>query len=269
MPRDLAAARELFRRAGEAGRHDAKTIYTAFVGNGTGGPADWQKALKLLRVLARKNQKAKRQLWLIEKMKLTPEGDPVRVPEGELLSESPHVRRFETLFTPQECNYLIDAATPLFKPSVIVDDSGRQVPNPIRTSETASFPWALENLAVHAINRRLAAISGTSADQGEPLQVLRYQPGQEYRPHFDAVPGLENQRHLTALVYLNDDYEGGETLFTKVGLSVKGRLGDAILFRNSDAAGAQHDDTMHAGLPVTRGVKLIASRWIRQRRLEA
>lgn len=269
MPRDLAAARELFGQAGEAGRQDAKIVYTAFVANGTGGPSDWQHALKLLRTLARKDQQAKRQLWLIEKMKLTPSGDPVKVPASELLCESPHVLRFEGLLTPIECNYLVDAATPLFKPSVVVGDSGKQMPNPIRTSETAAFPWPLENPAVHAINRRLAAVSGTRAEQGEPLQVLRYHPGQEYRPHFDAVPGLENQRHLTALIYLNDDYEGGETLFTKVGLSVKGRRGDAILFRNSDAAGAQCDDTMHAGLPVTKGVKLLASRWIRQRRLEA
>ncbi len=268
MQRDLAAAREFFRRAGEAGRQDSKTFYTAFVANGTGGPSDWQHALKLLRTLARKDHKAKRQLWLIEKMKLTLEGDPVKVPHGQLLCESPQVLRFEALLTPSECNYLVDAATPLFKPSVVVGDSGKQVPNPIRTSETAAFPWPLENPAVHAINRRLAAVSGTRADQGEPLQVLRYYPGQEYRPHFDAVPGLENQRQLTALIYLNDDYEGGETLFTKVGLSVRGSLGDAILFRNSDDAGVQRDDTMHAGLPVTSGLKLIASRWIRQRRLE-
>jgi prolyl 4-hydroxylase len=70
----------------------------------------------------------------------------------------------------------------------------------------------------------------------------------------------------TALVYLNDDYEGGETCFIKTGLTVKGRKGDALLFRNATPDRALDPMTEHAGLPVTRGVKLLASRWIRERR---
>ena len=67
--------------------------------------------------------------------------------------------------------------------------------------------------------------------QGEPLQILRYQPGQEYRPHFDWLD-VGNRRVMTALIYLNDDYEGGETAFTKTGLKVKGRTGDVIIFKS-------------------------------------
>ena len=116
--------------------------------------------------------------------------------------------------------------------------------------------------AIHALNRRLAAASGTGVEQGEPLQVLRYRPGQQYRPHFDAIPGLANQRVATALVYLNEDYEGGETCFVRSGLKVKGRRGDAIVFRNTTDEGRADPASEHAGLPVTAGVKLIASRWI-------
>ena len=47
--------------------------------------------------------------------------------------------------------------------------------------------------------------------------------------HLDALPGLENQRILTALVYLNDAYLGGETEFTRLGLKVKGRKGDVLV----------------------------------------
>jgi prolyl 4-hydroxylase len=73
------------------------------------------------------------------------------------------------------------------------------------------FTLPLENPAVHALNQRIAAASGTGAAQGEPLQVLRYRPGGEYKPHFDAIPGVRQSAVLTMIVWLNEDYEGGET----------------------------------------------------------
>jgi prolyl 4-hydroxylase len=134
----------------------------------------------------------------------------------------------------------------------------------VRTSDAAAFPLAVENPAIHALNRRLATLSGTAVSQGEPLQVLRYRPGQEYRPHGDAFPpGVENQRILTVLVYLNSGYSGGETHFVVNGLSIKGDPGDALLFRNTLPDGNFDPRTKHAGLPVTSGTKFIASRWIR------
>ena len=102
-------------------------------------------------------------------------------------------------------------------------------------------------------------------EQGEPLQVLRYRPGQQYRNHYDAIAGLDNQRALTMLVYLNDAYQGGETRFVRTGLAVRGRKGDALLFRNILPDGRPDPMSEHAGLPVVSGTKLIASRWIRER----
>ena len=101
------------------------------------------------------------------------------------------------------------------------------------------------------------------ARQAEPLQVLRYRSGGEYKPHMDAIRAEPNQRILTVLVYLSDDYEGGETQFPRTGLSFRGRTGDALLFRNADSDGRPDPLTLHAGLPVTRGTKYLASRWIR------
>jgi prolyl 4-hydroxylase len=69
------------------------------------------------------------------------------------------------------------------------------------------------------------------------------------------------------LVYLNEGYVGGETHFLATGLKVKGETGDAILFRNSGPDGAPDMAARHAGMPVTKGVKLLASRWIRSRQL--
>ena len=155
---------------------------------------------------------------------------------------------------------------PLMSPSVVVDErTGRLIPHPIRTSDTAYFPWLMADPAIAALNRRIALASGTELDQGEPLQVLRYQPGQQYRNHFDAIAGADNQRIMTVIVYLTDDYEGGETRFVRSGLAHRGGRGDALLFHNTLGDGRADPAAEHAGLPVTAGTKLIASRWIRER----
>ena len=264
--RDLPLSRDLFRRSAEAGSHDGAAVYRAFMANGTGAPPDWPKAVELLNAAAATDPSAARELALSADMNLTPDGGPIGTFDGELLASSPEVRLFRNLFTPAECAFLIDVASPKMTPSVVVNpQTGQQVPNPVRTSDGAAFPLAGENPAMHALCRRLAAASGTDVGQGEPLQILRYSPGQEFRPHFDAIHDTDNQRILTFLVYLNDDYEGGETLFLASGLKVKGQTGDGLLFRNADDSGRQDPNAQHAGLPPTAGEKFLASRWIRQR----
>ncbi len=265
LPRDLSAARSLFEAAGT---EQAERVLINFEAAGIGGPRRWRDALDRLGRLAATDAHARKQSALIAAMGLNEDGTPATVPSPEPASMTPDVRLFPALLSAAECDYLIRAALPLMQPSLVVDEvTGARVRHPIRTADAALFTPALENPAVHALNRRIAAASGTDAEQGEPLQVLRYQPGQEYRTHLDALAGLSNQRAWTMLVWLNDDYGGGETLFGEAGLKLRGRRGDALLFGN--LAGGRPDPlSAHAGLPVTRGTKFMASRWIRERAFE-
>ncbi len=256
----VAEARDLFARAGAAGHRKAAIVFCNLMASG----GEWERGLALLRALAEMSPRCRRELAIVEAM------DPdAAVPVGEVLSEAPRLTLFQALFTRAECDYLVEAAAPMLQPSVVVDAAtGRQRPDPVRVSDSVGFTLPLENPAVHALNRRIAAASGTDVAQGEPLQVLRYRPGGEYKPHFDAIPGFANQRILTMLVWLNEGYGGGETHFLNPGLKLKGRAGDALLFRNAGADGRRDPDAGHAGLPVTHGEKLIASRWIRARPFE-
>ena len=77
------------------------------------------------------------------------------------------------------------------------------------------------------------------------------------------MPGLGNQREWTAIFYLSDDYEGGSTIFPLLDLTIRGRAGDLLVFRNSNADGEPDRRMRHAGEPVTSGAKWIATRWIR------
>ncbi|HEU0098940.1 MAG TPA: 2OG-Fe(II) oxygenase [Allosphingosinicella sp.] len=267
--RDLPGALELFRRSAGAGKVEAAVIYANLLAAGIGGPRRWGDALRLLAAIAQVNPRSRRELERIEAMKLTAEGDPLDPPEGERLCEAPAITRFERLFTAEECAWLAAAAAPMLEPAVVIDPvSARQRPDPLRVCDSVGFTWPLENPAIHALNRRIAAASGTAVGQGEPLQVLRYRPGGEYRPHFDAIPGFANQRAMTMLVWLNEDFAGGETHFPTAGLKLKGRAGDAILFRNTGPDGRPDPSSGHAGLPVRSGEKRIASRWIRERPFE-
>jgi prolyl 4-hydroxylase len=262
--RDLAEARRLLGVAAGKGDDEAASLHAGFLAGGVGGDDDWPTALAELRGLAERRAPAAAQLRLIEAMELDADGFPVRPVETERLSESPYVVAAPGFMTEAECRYLRAAGKPDLQPSAVVDPAtGRMVPHPVRSSDAAMFGVYAEDPAVNALNRRIASASGTRLDQGEPLQLLRYRPGGEYKPHMDALPAEPNQRVLTMLVYLSDDYEGGETSFPRTGLSFRGRTGDALFFRNAGADGRADPLALHAGLPVTRGTKYLASRWIR------
>jgi prolyl 4-hydroxylase len=244
VPRDLAKARTLLARAVSIGHVDAALMEIALTANGSGGKADWSAALALLRTAERDDPVARGQLALIEAMTIDAAGAPIALPAHEILSVAPNVIRFPKLFTPQECAHLAGVAATMLEPARVIDPrTGRWIAHPIRTSDGAA--------------------SGTDIAQGEPLTVLRYRPGQQYRLHLDTIQDAVNQRVATVLIYMNEGYGGGETHFPASNLTITPRGGDAIVFRTVTWNVAIDQLSRHAGLPVTRGVKWLATRWIR------
>ncbi len=255
-PRDAVAGYAAIRRAADAGSVEAGLVAAALLATGTGTPRDIAAAERLTRTFAPRSDLARRQLAIAAMM----DGPP---PPRTILRADPMVARIDGLLPPAACAHLMAQAGPLIRPSLIVDPrTGERRPNPVRDSHGGNFAPPDEDIAIHAINRRIAVATGTDWVQGEPLHILRYQPGQQYRPHVDTLPGVANQRVLTVLIYLNDDYDGGETAFDG-GLAVRGRVGDAVIFANTDPHGRADPRTRHAGLPVTHGTKWLATRWIR------
>ena len=262
-PRDLPAARADLAAANTI---SAARILAGFLAAGVGGARDWAGALAMLDDWAARDPIAAQQRALIAAMAIDAKGDPLDLPAPQPLSDSPMIVALPGLLTAPECDLLATLSDRRLRPALIFHEGQKRfVADPVRDSDAAGFPIVSEWPAIHAINRRLAAASGTAVEQGETLQVLRYRPGQQYRPHLDAVPGLTNQRSLTLLVYLNDDYSGGETHFTRLPLTHRGRKGDGLLFANTLPDDRPDPMSEHAGLPVQSGTKLIASRWIRQR----
>ncbi len=266
VPQDPVQARALYERAAAAGHKAAVNIVTNLLASGIAGPRNWPQALQKLKNEARADPRRRDALALLRKMALTPQGDPASLPTPRVLSEAPFARLIPGLFSAGECDYLRQLASPAYQPSFVYDANRKLVSDPIRTSDGSTLHWLIEDPAVHALNRRLAAASGTAFECGEAMQILRYRPGQQYRPHLDFVRAAENQRTWTALVWLNHDFEGGETRFTKTGLAVKGRRGDALIFRNALPDGQPDPASEHEGVAVASGTKFLVSRWIRENR---
>jgi prolyl 4-hydroxylase len=266
VPRDFGAARGLFARAGNAGHAQGKLTHAVFVAIGAGGPADWPAAVALLEAAAQNDPVAAKQVEVLAAMKLDAHGGPQSLPAIRALSASPRIGIAPALFTPSECAHVSALAGPRMTPSVVVDPaSGRQIPHPIRTSDGTVLGPVQQDLVIHALNMRVAAITGTREAQSEPLAVMRYTPGQQYRLHHDCLPGEANQRIITLITYLNDGYRGGATQFPTLEIEFQASLGDALMFANVGRDGRVDERSRHAGLPITRGEKWICTRWIRGR----
>jgi hypothetical protein len=200
-------------------------------------------------------------------------------PAGTTLHESPLVRQFDVFATAEVCAWLIDKARGRLVRASVYSQASRTE----KISETRTNTWALFNvlesdLVSVLVQARMAASAGVPLRHLEPLSVLHYAVGEQITEHFDFVdpaqtPDYERelaengQRMLTFLIYLNDDYDGGNTEMPGLGISHKGCKGEGLFFVNALANGEPDRRTVHAGRPPTRGEKWIVSQFVRNRPL--
>ncbi|MGZ3274907.1 MAG: 2OG-Fe(II) oxygenase [Caulobacteraceae bacterium] len=287
MPPDTVAGIRLTMAAAERGGAFACATAASLCARGYSGAPDWPRALDYLQRSAELGfQPAQAQLRLLsgykagidwKKLRRAIDIAAWRSPPAPLtLSEDPPIHAAPGLLSPELCDALIARARPFLTPAKIYNElkGGRTVED-IRRHSSAQFQATDTDLVMLAVCERLCALAGLPAVQAETCQVLHYTVGEYFGPHSDFFePGFEGhaamlkdygQRVVTVLVYLNDDLEGGETDFPKLGLRHRGGKGDALMFRNVDAEGRPDRRTLHAGLPPTRGEKWLLSLWIRDR----
>lgn len=203
----------------------------------------------------------------------------------EVISWSPRIIVLHNFLSMGECDYLRAIARPRLQISTVVDTkTGKGIKSDVRTSsgmfinfEEKKYPM------IQAIEKRISVYSQVPVDNGELIQVLRYEKSQYYKPHHDYFSDTFNvkrggQRIATILMYLSDNVEGGETHFPMAGsgecscggkmvkgMCVKPNKGDAVLFWSMGLDGESDPNSIHGGCEVLSGEKWSATKWMRQK----
>jgi prolyl 4-hydroxylase len=270
----------LIAEAAQQGDTNASHYVAVLAASGIGRGQSWSDGYAALKRAAELGHAhARRQLDLLATLGVGG-GNELRSwlspPPAHVLRDAPRFVTYAGFLTPALCVYLIDRAAPKLVPAQVNDARGGGLKlDPMRTNTTTVFTIFETDFVVQLVRARIAAAAGVPFDALEPAEVLHYNVGETYKPHVDFFhPSLPNfseemrqkgQRIKTCLVYLNDDFEGGETEFSRIGVKFRGRPGEALVFDNVLPNGTGDMNTVHTGRPPTIGEKWLLSQWIRSK----
>lgn len=263
-------------RAADEGDAAAALRLAVLCGLGLGRPQDWTEALRRLDQAAAAGHSDA----LAQKALLAPGGGSVDLhawltpPTWTVVSERPHVLSLPAFVAPEIGAHIMARARPRLARAQVYDPAtglGRVERH--RSNSAFAFNLETTDLVLVLLRERIARTAGLPVTGLEPSQVLRYDVGETFDWHVDwldpAIPGqasdlaARGQRIATLLLYLNDDFEGGETAFEAGNLRHRARRGDALMWANTLPQGGVDRSTRHAGLPPSRGEKWVLSQWMR------
>lgn len=293
-PFDPQKGLSLLSRAVQCGDAEATSQMATLHAAGAWIPQDWPQAFNFLLQAAELGLRtAQEQLLILVREQQSPDCSDVResdspaiwrcmrdlidlswwrtAPARRVLLEAPRIRASESFVSPAVCNWFIERTRGKLKPAAMYDGRRTRFTTD-RTNSDFIFDIVEADLVLLLVREKISALTRLPAFAMEPPQILHYAPGQELKPHYDHVGSADSyqgERIATFLLYLNDDYEGGELEFPKVGIQHRGRRGDAVFFANVDHAGVPDSLTLHAGRPVLAGEKWLFSQWIHDRTFSA
>jgi prolyl 4-hydroxylase len=172
--------------------------------------------------------------------------------------------------TNEECNSISDLIKQNHYQSLVAGTKSENYSN-ARTSSTSNL--FENNNIISQINQKIYNELNITKEFAEPTQGQLYEIGQEYKYHNDYFWGsdvdkycnVSGQRTYTCMIYLNDNFEGGETDFWYLGIKIKPKIGKAVFWKNSEGLGHENKGSLHAGSPVISGEKMIITKWFREK----
>ena len=185
-------------------------------------------------------------------------------------SYKPLIYTIDNFLTDDECNDIIKLSKKdKFRRGYVLDSDSENSLSELRTN---SLIWIDHNKTknVKRIIDKISYLVSLPSENAEDLQLIRYNKSEHYSHHYDAFEKTSklsnNQRLVTALVYLTDVKKGGETDFSKIGIRIKPKKGKLIVFYNCLKDGkTPNPDSLHAGLPVIEGTKYAFNLWFHEK----
>lgn len=181
--------------------------------------------------------------------------------------DKPEVVFLDNLFSDEECDHLINVSkVNLSKSTVAVHGQGTSELSDYRTSDSTSIHKYQDDI-VRGIEERISKVFNWNNFDTDDIQVLRYEVGQQYKPHYDFFADGSSfvvghgERIATLILYLEEPTKGGETYFPDINLRVHCKKGSALFFAYPNPV--PDSQTLHAGSPVIEGTKWIATKWFR------
>lgn len=198
----------------------------------------------------------------------------------KILHKDPLVILIKNFMTPYECDYVINLGEPYIKKSEVCGRNGSK-PDKNRTSMTAHIGKMFldddrYDPILANIRRKAGLYSEKNEKNVEPIQLVRYYPGQFFKSHYDYLDRTldiykdniekNGQREFTFFVYLNNvpNSNGGTTYFQKLNKHFKAKKGEAIFWSNM-VNGEDDRRMLHSGTELKSGVKYGLNIWVREK----
>lgn len=170
------------------------------------------------------------------------------------------IRILDSFLSEEECDEIISYCNERksFKRSMVynhADIKGKEMKNAnIYSKDRTSSNMELKGYRnIDELYNRLCLAFGCSRNQLEPISCIRYEKNQQFKYHHDFIKG--GDRIYTAVIYLNNDFNGGELRFPEINMTYKSNTGSCIVFRNIDENQNVIPESMHGSLPIRSGVK--------------
>jgi prolyl 4-hydroxylase len=287
LPDSISRAYAATEAAIREGDPEAHALMALLRGAGVGAPQDWSAALGHLEAAAIAGSVAARgQLAVLGQAGAADDWpalcasiraeDWTAPSHKQVLSAAPRIVAIDDFISRGVCDWIIALSRGRTAPAMVFGhDVSAAEADAGRSNSAFEFGFLDLDLVMLLVRARIAATIGFPAAAFEPTQVLHYQTGQRFARHHDyldpSLPGhaadiaLRGQRAITFLIYLNEDFDAGETHFPHVGVRRRCGSGGALYFGNVDPTGTPDRRTLHEGLAPTRGEKWLLSQWIRNR----
>ena len=168
----------------------------------------------------------------------------------------------------QEIESIIPLGKDRFKRARIIE-TDRLVESPRRTNWQCQV-FNDDNEHVSNLNKRIERICNWSDDRTEDLVLNRYEEGQLFWTHNDFVDdekriGESGHRLASMIIYLNDDFEGGKTIFPKLKKIFTPKKGCALFYNYHCFEHPKSYDLLHSGGSVRNGTKYILTKWFNEK----